>query len=178
MSLLFQPGSTRAPGRDGAASHALPRVVPHDPLSVVCAALEVLTLGDGSRVEQIFTDDVSFRGPHIAARSLTELLHLVCSPDPALAEIEVTLSNVVIEHATVAAEWLVEATLVAPVLFGDNVLIEPTDDRLHLRGASFAEFAGERIAAFRCYFDDSETFDGTPGVTHPLRFTARWSGSP
>ena len=111
----------------------------------------------------------------VAVYSISEsLVKLKCTVE----KIEVTLSNVVIVNATVAAEWMVEATLVAPVLFGDNVLIEPTDDRLHLCGSSFAEFAGERIAAFRCYFDDSETFDGVPGVTQPLRFTARWSGSP
>lgn len=135
-------------------------------------------LGDASRLEQIFTDDVQFRGPHLRACSRAELLRIVCSPDSALGDIEITLSNVVVDHSSVAAEWLVDATLVSAILFGDNVLIEPTDDRLQLSGSSFAEFSGERVQAFRCYFDDSEVFDGVPGVTQPLRFTARWSGSP
>jgi hypothetical protein len=178
VSLFFQPGSTRVTDCEVAASRALFSVAPDDPPSLVCAALEALALGDGSRLERIFTDDVQFRGPHVSVRSRAELLHTVVSPDSALGEIEITLSNVVRGNSMVAAEWLAEAMLISPVLFGDNVLLEPTNARLHLRGSSFAVFSGGRIQAFRCYFDDSEMFDSVPGVMQPLRFTARWPGSP
>ncbi len=147
-------------------------------MAAVRAAIEALVLGDGSLLEQIFTDDVQFRSPHVAVQSLADLMYAVCSSEPALGELEITLSNVVVDRSTVAVEWLVNATLVAPILFADNLLIEPNNDRLDLRGSSFAEFSGERIQTFRSYFDDSEMFDGVQGMPPPLRFTARWSGWP
>jgi ketosteroid isomerase-like protein len=175
---LFQPGSTKASDRDVAPDHPTRGSAPPDPTSVVREALEALVLGDGSRLDQIFTDDVDFRSPHVAVRSRADLLRTVCSPDPTFGEFELTMSNVVMDHATMAAEWLVEARLVSPVLFGDSILIEPTDRRLQLRGSSFAEFSDERIQRFHCYFDDSEMFDGAPELVHPLRFNARWSAPP
>lgn len=175
MSLLFQPGSTVATDRGGALERSTPGSAPPDPMTVVGAALEALVLGDGSRLAQIFTDDVEFRGPHVAVRSRADLLQRVCSPEPALGEFTITTANVVVRDGAIAAEWFVELRLVSPVLYGDSILIEPTNDRLQLRGSSFAEFAGNRIRRLRCYFDDSEMFDGAPGLVHPLRFESRWS---
>lgn len=178
MSLFFQPRSTSLPDPEVATNSTMTTVAPHDPTTVVRAAVEALALGDGSGLQRIFTDDVQFRSPHVTAQSLAELLYAVCSPEPALGELEITLSSAVMDRSTVAVEWLVNATLISPLLFSDNLLIEPINDRLQLQGSSFAEFSDERIRAFRCYFDDSEMFDRVQGMPHPLRFTARWSGAP
>ena len=37
----------------------------------------------------------------------------------------------------------------------DDVVLEATGPRLVLAGASFAEFRGDQICAFRHYFDDA-----------------------
>ena len=132
VSLFFQPRSTSMADPDVATTPPKPIVTPHDPPTVVRAAVEALALGDGSRLQRIFADDVQFRSPHVTVRSLAELRYAVCFPEPALDDLEVTLSSVVMHGSNVAVEWLVEATLVSPVLFGDNLLIEPTNDRLRL----------------------------------------------
>jgi ketosteroid isomerase-like protein len=174
VSLFFQPRSTSAIRRNSTTNPSTLSVAAHDPLSTVHAALEALTLGDGSRLEQLFTEDIQFRSPHVSARSRAEVLHDVCSPESALTDLEITLSHVVTEGSIIAAEWRVEAVVVSAVLFGDNVLIEPSKDRLQLPGSAFVEFSDQQIRSLRCYFDDSEMFDRVPGVEHPLRFTARW----
>ena len=168
----------KATDRCLAPDHPTTESAPRDEISVVRAALEALILGDCSDLQQLLTDDIHFRSPHVAVRSRDDLVRTVCSPEPALGELEITMSNVVMDDAIIAAEWIVEARLVAPVLFADNVLIEPADRRLRLRGACFAEFTAERIRRLHCYFDDSEMFDGAPELVHPLRFNARWPASP
>jgi predicted ester cyclase len=48
----------------------------------------------------------------------------------------------------------VAADHTGPLFIDDDVVIEPTGRRLHLSGATVAEFDGDRICAFRSYFDD------------------------
>ena len=54
----------------------------------------------------------------------------------------------------VAAEWHVAVDHTGPIYVDDDLAVEPTGRRLHLAGATFAEFEGDRIKAFRHYFDD------------------------
>ena len=60
---------------------------------------------------------------------------------------------VVGDHAI--AEWRVAAEHTGPLVISDDVAIEPTGRHVELAGASFAEFRGDRICAFRSYFDDA-----------------------
>jgi predicted ester cyclase len=52
------------------------------------------------------------------------------------------------------AEWHVAADHTGPLVVDDDLTIEPTGRRLHLSGATVAEFDGDRVCAFRSYFDD------------------------
>lgn len=176
MSFIFQPATTRIANPDFAASVAELSRTSRDRISVSASALEALARGDADQIDQIFTEDVRFRSPHVSVRSRADLRREVGEPDSALDEIDVTVLVTIMNESAAALEWRLEVTLTAPILFGDNVLIEPTGERVQLQGAAFAEFSGDRIRAFRCYFDDSEMLDGVPGLVHPLRFTARWSG--
>jgi hypothetical protein len=73
----------------------------------------------------------------------------------------------------VIAEWLLEAIFARPVLYDDRLLIEPTGAGVRLQGVSIAEFRGERICAFRHYFDDSALLDRAGGVPGNLRWRTR-----
>jgi hypothetical protein len=72
---------------------------------------------------------------------------------------------------TLFAEWRLEATFSAPLLFDDDLLIEPTNGAVRLGGASVAEFRGPRIAVCRHYFDDSEMLDDLPDVPAHVRWS-------
>ena len=51
-------------------------------------------------------------------------------------------------------EWVATATHSGPIAFDDEVLFEPTGKRVTLRGVTIADFTGNRIHAFRQYWDE------------------------
>jgi limonene-1,2-epoxide hydrolase len=72
------------------------------------------------------------------------------------------LSNIVISFDAVylvgdnaIAEWRVGADHTGTLHIEDGLEIEPSGRRLVLAGATFAEFRGDQICAFRNYFDDA-----------------------
>lgn len=52
------------------------------------------------------------------------------------------------------AEWHVALDHTGRLAIDDDLVVEPTGRRLHISGATIAEFDGDRICAFRSYFDD------------------------
>ncbi len=142
-----------------------------DRRSVVCAAVEVVLLGDASRFDRLFTEDVRFRSPHVVAESLADVRRAVGTPEDALSRARIMMLGVVDVDDRVVAEWRLDALFTGPVLFDDRLLIEPTGDQVHLDGVSVAEFRGSRISAFRHYFDDTELLAGVPGAIGHLRWT-------
>ena len=57
-----------------------------------------------------------------------------------------------------------------PVLYDERLLIEPTGGAVRLPGCRSPSSAGDRIRAFRHYFDDSELLADVPGVLSHLRW--------
>ncbi len=173
MGLIFQP----RPAASGRTWTPPPPAGPGaDRSAVVRAALDAVVSGDASRFDQLFTDDVVFVGPHVSATSRAALEEAVGQPEDALSDVRIVVRSLDVVGDKVVVEWQLDARFTGALLFDDNVLIEPTGQALHLPGASFAEFRGERICAFRHYFDDSELLDGVAGVHAHLRWTARWRG--
>ena len=142
-----------------------------DRRSVVCAAVEVVLLGDASRFDRLFTEDVQFRSPHVVAESLADVHRAVGAPEDALSGARIKMLGLVDVEDRVVAEWRLDAWFTGPVLFDDRFLIEPTGDPVHLDGVSVAEFRGSRISVFRHYFDDTELLAGVPGAMGYLRWT-------
>jgi ketosteroid isomerase-like protein len=168
MGLLFQPR--------WCGNRVVDRAVEHDhgvmdrPRTFL-AALEAVVLGDAHRFATLFTEDVVFRSPHVASESLASLRVAVGSPEDSLSD--VTIVVVVLDDLIekVIGEWRVEARFTRPVLFDDRLLIEPTGGPVRLPGASVAEFRGDRIKAFRHYFDDTELLAAVPGAPSYLRWS-------
>ena len=168
MGLLFQPRRRDpAPSPPGGAGGA-PLT---DRLVVLRLALEASVIGDTSRFGDYFTEDLTFTSPHLALTSREAAQRSFGAPEDTLTDVHI------VEHAvesfgdTMFAEWTLDATFSGPLLFGDDLLIEPTGERVRLRGASVAEFRGARIAELRHYFDDSELLDGVPGVPPHVRWS-------
>jgi ketosteroid isomerase-like protein len=167
MGLLFQPrrpGPAARPRRHLSVERGA-----RDPELVFLAALEAVVVGDASRFDELFTDDVTVSCPQMAAESRAEVQAMLGSPESSLSDVDVGLVHVMRDGDRVAAEWRLHATFSRPVLFEDNLLIEPTGATVHMYGASFADFRGSRIWRFRSYFDDSQLLTDVPYVSPDVR---------
>jgi hypothetical protein len=170
VALLFQPRwSAVRPTQVAPPPSGEP---PFDRGLVVVAALEAVVLGDCSRFEDFFTDDVQFSSPHVLVESLSAMRHALGAPEDSLSNVRLVVLALDAVEDKVIAEWRLEASFTGPVLFDDRLLIEPTGGEVRLPGVSVAEFREHRIRAFRHYFDDSELLSGVPGVPDHLRWVA------
>jgi ketosteroid isomerase-like protein len=169
VGLLFQP-RRMPPEPPPAPRTSLPAEELVDRTLVFGAALEAVLLGDASRFDDLFTDDVAFTSPHLAVTSRHDVQSAFGVPEDSLSDVEVTITSLDLLEAKVIAEWLLEATFSRALLFDDDLLIEPTGGRVHLLGVSVAEFRDSRIVSFRHYFDDSQLLDEVPGVPDQLRW--------
>lgn len=109
--------------------------------------------GDTVDFGDIFTDDVIGIGPNLAVASRAEL-------ETAFGEREGSFSDigldVTAEHeidGRVIIEWTLTGIHSGPFTFEEDLTLEATGRPVELRGATFADFRGEQISAFRSYFD-------------------------
>jgi ketosteroid isomerase-like protein len=115
--------------------------------------LQAAVTGDGEAMADLVTADVTAWSPNLFVTSRDELLAALQRDDTFSAiEIRVQALDQVGDKAI--AEWHVAVDHTGPLAIDDDLVIEPTGGRLHLSGATIAEFDGDRICAFRSYFDD------------------------
>jgi ketosteroid isomerase-like protein len=115
--------------------------------------LQAAVTGDGEAMADLVTADVTAWSPNLFVTSRDELLAALQRDDTFSAiEIRVQALDQVGDKAI--AEWHVAVDHTGPLAIDDDLVIEPTGRRLHLSGATIAEFDGDRICAFRSYFDD------------------------
>ena len=117
--------------------------------------VHALEIAVGVRTEDpshVFTENVSAWSPNLIASSLEELEEAFDDRNAALGNLAIAITGVDVIHNKAFAEWVMEADHVGPLVI-DDVRIEATGQRLQLGGATFAEFEGHRIRAFRTYFD-------------------------
>jgi SnoaL-like domain len=169
VGVLFQPRWSGE--RRGLAGDQAGRDVGFDRGRVFVAALEAVVLGDVERFEVLFTDDVVFASPHLMVESLSVLRQAVGFPEDSLSHIVLIVIGLDEVGDKVIGEWRLDALFTQPVLYDDQLLIEPTGEPVRLCGASVAEFREHRICAFRHYFDDSELLSDVPGTPTHLRWS-------
>jgi predicted ester cyclase len=118
-------------------------------------ALRAGLTGEVDGLQGVFTDDVMGWSPNLSVSSLAELHEAFAERDESLDDIVFAVDAMDSVGDKVIAEWRVSAVHAGPVRIGDDLVVEPTGNQVTLAGATFAEFRGERIAAFRSYFDDA-----------------------
>jgi SnoaL-like polyketide cyclase len=91
--------------------------------------------------------------PAVASRS--ELEKAFKEQTEALANASVTIAVFDMIGSKAIAEWRMSAEHLQPITLGEDYVAEPTGQPFILAGATFAEFRGDRICAFRSYFDDA-----------------------
>ena len=116
--------------------------------------LEATVTGDLATIADLVTADVTAWSPTLFVTSRDELLGALGHHEDAFSGIEVRVQGLDQLGDKAIAEWTVAVDHTGPLAVADDLVIEPTGRRLHVSGATVAEFDGDRICAFRSYFDD------------------------
>jgi ketosteroid isomerase-like protein len=116
--------------------------------------LQAAVTGDGEAMADLVTADVTAWSPNVFATSRDELLAVLQRRDDTFSAIEIRVQALDQVGDKAIAEWHVAVDHTGPLAIDDDLVIEPTGRRLHVSGATIAEFDGDRICAFRSYFDD------------------------
>ena len=125
-----------------------------DRAAAVRRLLEASLSGNADVIGELVTEDVSGWSPTLFVSSRQELLDAVSEREDAFSNVASVVDAVDVVGEKAIAEWHVAADHTGPLVLDEDLVVEPTGRRLHLAGATFAEFDGERIRAFRHYFDD------------------------
>ena len=123
--------------------------------SLVARALEAAVTGAESLSCETFTDDVVGWSPHMAVASLADLQVEFAEREDVLSNAHIAVDSIDESPGKVIAEWHIAADHTGPFLIADELLVEPTGRHVVITGATFAELRGDRICAFRHYFDDT-----------------------
>jgi hypothetical protein len=121
---------------------------------VLQQALEAILLCNADPLPKLFTENVSGWGPNMLVSSLGELTDLVAQREDALSDVSVHVDALDVVGTKGFVEYRVSARFSQPFTVTDDVVIEPNGRTLLVGAALVAEFAGDKISAFRNYFDD------------------------
>ncbi len=122
----------------------------------VTRAIEATVSGDTSAVGELFTADVIAWSPSLTVMSRVELAVELEDHEEAFSEVEVETGPFVSAGDRVCAEWVATATHSGRFVLDGGRWANPTGRRVTLRGATVAEFDGDRICAVRHYWDEIE----------------------
>ena len=123
--------------------------------TVLIQALEAAVTGDESQLAVTFTEDVVGWAPNLAVSSLAELAEEFGDRHDVLSNIVISFDAIYLVGDNAIAEWRIGADHTGELVIGDEAAIPPSGRRIVLAGATFAEFRGDLICAFRNYFDDA-----------------------
>jgi len=117
-------------------------------------ALETVVGAGRDDPQTLFTDDVRSWSPALNATNLAELSEALDDRDDALSNVRVEVRSLHAGGNRVMAEWRVDADHTGPLVVSDDLTVPATGRHIHLGGATFADFRGDKISEFRSYFDE------------------------
>ena len=118
-------------------------------------AVEAFVLGDVDALRELFTDDVSGWSPILLVSSLDELAERIADREEALSDVAVEIDAPRCLREQGFAEYRLSAVFSGPLVLDDDVVVEPNGRRVLLGAVTAADFTGDKISAFRTYFDDA-----------------------
>jgi hypothetical protein len=121
---------------------------------VLRRALEACFAGEVSALPELFTEDVSGWSPNMLVTSLDELSTVVADRDESLSDVSVQVDGLDVTGNKGFAEYRVSAVFSGPFRLDEETVIEPNNREILLGAALAADFSGDKISAFRNYFDD------------------------
>jgi SnoaL-like polyketide cyclase len=122
-------------------------------------ALEASVVGDSTVIADVYTDDVRGSAPAFAVSSAAELAVELEDRGGAFSDVELDVSPLDVADDRACVEWVATLTHTGPLELAEETVIEPTGFRVTLHGITLAEFEGDRISAFRQYWDEVELLE-------------------
>ena len=122
--------------------------------SALQSLLQAAVTGDADSLADLVTADATGWSPNMSVASRDELLAELERREDAFSGVEIRVQALDQIGNKAIAEWHMAADHTGPLAVDDDLVVEPTGRRLHLSGATVAEFEGDHICAFRSYFDD------------------------
>ena len=122
---------------------------------VLQSALEACIKGDVDALPQLFTPDVSGWGPNMLVSSLDQLKETVASREEALSDVDVEIGSLDVFGNKGFVEYRLNAVFSGPLRLDEDTVVDPTGGKIQLGAALVAEFSGDKISAFRNYFDET-----------------------
>ena len=125
-----------------------------DRATVLVQAIEASVTGDSRVVRELYADDVQGWSPVMTVSSAAELAVELEDRQEAFSDIDLEVTPLDVGADQACVEWIATATHSGPLVIDEDVVIEPTGGRFTLRGVTVADFEGDRIRAFRQYWDE------------------------
>jgi ketosteroid isomerase-like protein len=125
-----------------------------DRAAVLVQAIEASVTGDSRVVRELYADDVQGWSPVMTVSSAAELAVELEDRQEAFSDIDLDVTPLDVGADQACVEWIATATHSGPLVIDEDVVIEPTGGRFTLRGVTIADFEGDRIRAFRQYWDE------------------------
>jgi ketosteroid isomerase-like protein len=121
--------------------------------------------GDRDVLAQVYTDDVTAWTPAMFASNSDELFAQLERRDDAFTDVDLEVRPLDVGGDYGCVEWQVAMTHSGPLVLGGGKVVEPTGLRVHIQGATVAEFRGSRICSLRQYWDEFAVLEQL-GVLH------------
>jgi ketosteroid isomerase-like protein len=125
-----------------------------DRAAALVQAIEATVTGDSRVVGELYADDVQGWSPTMTVTSAAELAVELEDRQDAFSDIALDVMPLDVGDDQACVEWIATATHSGPLVVDEEVVIEPTGGRFTLRGVTVADFEGDRIRAFRQYWDE------------------------
>ena len=115
--------------------------------------LEACLVGDVDVLPEV-SSRTSAWSPNMLVGSLAELTEAVAERDDALTDVAVDVDTVDVRGNKGFLEYRFSAAFSGPFVVDEQLTIEPNGHVLLLGACLAADFRGDKIAAFRNYFDN------------------------
>ncbi|HEV3133475.1 MAG TPA: ester cyclase [Acidimicrobiia bacterium] len=125
-----------------------------DRAAALVQAIEATVTGDSRVVGELYVDDVQGWSPTMTVTSAAQLAVELEDRQDAFSDIELDVTPLDVGDDQACVEWIATATHSGPLVVDEDVVIEPSGGRFTLRGVTVADFEGDRIRAFRQYWDE------------------------
>lgn len=125
----------------------------------LATAIGVAVVGGADELEALLTEDAVSVSPTQTFCSREAAVAARDDPTAALIVVDFEVTRLVWTTCVVLAEWRLVSTQEAPLLVGDDVLVEVSDRPITLSGATVAERCDDRFSAVRTYFDEADLIE-------------------
>jgi SnoaL-like polyketide cyclase len=122
---------------------------------VLRRALEACIVGQVEALPDLFTEDVSGWSPNMLVASRADLTEVVADREDALSDVNVQVDALDVFGSKGFVEYRVSALFSGPFVISEDVVVDPNGREIVLGAALIADFSGDKISAFRNYFDDA-----------------------